>query len=66
MKQDFQKELQKIQAEGLFTDERIISSQQAAEITLADGSHFLNFCANNYLGLSINKTMLDRAMKILA
>lgn len=66
IKQDFQKELQKIQADGLFKDERIISSPQAAEITLADGNHVLNFCANNYLGLSSNKKMLDRAMKILA
>jgi len=65
IKQDFQKELQKIQADGLFKDERIISSPQAAEISLTDGSKVLNFCANNYLGLSSNKKILDTAMKML-
>ena len=65
IKQDFQKELQKIQTDGLSKDERIIASPQGAEIALADGSKVLNFCANNYLGLSSNKKMLDTAMKML-
>ena len=65
IKQDFQNELKKIQADGLFKDERIISSRQAAEISLTDGSTVLNFCANNYLGLASNKKMVDTAMKML-
>jgi glycine C-acetyltransferase len=65
IKQDFQNELKKIQADGLFKAERIISSPQAAEISLTDGSKVLNFCANNYLGLSSNKKMLDTAKKML-
>ncbi|MBL7093680.1 glycine C-acetyltransferase [candidate division KSB1 bacterium] len=65
IKQDFQKELQKIQTDGLSKDERIIASPQGAEIALADGSKVLNFCANNYLGLSSNNKMLDTAMKML-
>ncbi len=65
IKQEFQKELQKIQADGLSKDERIIASSQGAEIALSDGSKVLNFCANNYLGLSSNKKMMDTAMKML-
>lgn len=46
-----QKELQNIDNEGLYKRERIITSQQSAEIT-ANGKTLLNFCANNYLGLA--------------
>ncbi|MEC5158152.1 glycine C-acetyltransferase [Chryseobacterium sp. MP_3.2] len=52
-----QGELQNIKAEGLFKTERIITSQQAAEIE-ANGKKVLNFCANNYLGLSNNKEVM--------
>ncbi len=38
--------------QGLFKEERIITSAQQADITVADGSHVINFCANNYLGLA--------------
>lgn len=62
---DLQQELGKIQTEGLYKDERIIASPQGAEITLSDGKKVLNFCANNYLGLSNNKKMLETAMKML-
>ncbi len=65
IKEDFQKELQKIQSDGFFKDERIIASAQGVEISLAGGEKILNFCANNYLGLSNNKKMLDRAMNVL-
>ena len=44
--------LKEIDSEGLYKRERIITSQQAAEITLENGEKLLNFCANNYLGLS--------------
>lgn len=65
IKNDLQQELGKIQNEGLYKDERIIASPQGAEIALKDGKKVLNFCANNYLGLSNNKKMLATAMKML-
>ncbi|MRJ08392.1 glycine C-acetyltransferase [Ornithobacterium rhinotracheale] len=51
-KKHLQSTLNQIKDEGLYKKERIIASQQAAEITLENGSKLLNFCANNYLGLS--------------
>jgi len=65
IKYDLQRELEKIQHDGLFKDERIIASPQGAEISLKDGKTVLNFCANNYLGLSNNQKMLDNAMRML-
>lgn len=47
-----QKELESIREAGLFKNERIIATPQGVEISLVDGSKVLNFCANNYLGLS--------------
>ena len=44
-------ELEEIKASGLFKNERIIESPQGAEI-MVNGKRVLNFCANNYLGLS--------------
>lgn len=52
-----QGELQNIKDEGLFKTERIITSQQSAEID-ANGKKLLNFCANNYLGLSNNPEVM--------
>ena len=54
-------QLSKIKANGLFKTERIISSPQDAEITLEDGSKVLNFCANNYLGLSSHPRVVEAA-----
>jgi len=56
-----QQELKSIQEQGLFKRERIIASPQDAVITLTDGSEVLNFCANNYLGLSSHPKVLDAA-----
>ena len=53
--QHLQTELQNIDNEGLYKRERIITSAQSAEI-VANGKKLLNFCANNYLGLSDNVT----------
>ena len=53
--------MQSIQEQGLFKRERIIASPQDAVITLTDGSEVLNFCANNYLGLSSHPKVLDAA-----
>jgi glycine C-acetyltransferase len=53
-------ELAEINAAGLFKKERIISSEQGAEITV-NGKQVLNFCANNYLGLSAHPKVLEAA-----
>lgn len=63
--QRLQQELADIKAAGLFKNERIIASPQAADITLADGSKVINFCANNYLGLSSHPDVIDAAKKTI-
>jgi glycine C-acetyltransferase len=60
-----QQELQSIQDAGLFKQERTIASAQGAEITLANGKKVLNFCANNYLGLSAHPRVVEAAKKAL-
>ncbi len=61
----YAEELDAIRAQGLFKSERIITSPQAAEITLADGRTVLNFCANNYLGLADHPAMIAAAREAL-
>jgi glycine C-acetyltransferase len=58
-------ELNSIQEAGLYKNERIIVSPQGAEITLANGKKALNFCANNYLGLSNNPKLVAAAKAAL-
>ncbi|MBX3710578.1 MAG: glycine C-acetyltransferase [Lysobacter sp.] len=58
-------ELEAIRAQGLFKAERIITSPQSAEITLADGRTVLNFCANNYLGLADHPDIIAAAKDAL-
>ena len=60
-----QDELRAIDEAGLYKRERTICSAQGAEITLADGSKALNFCANNYLGLSDNPRLIEAAKKAM-
>ena len=57
--------LEEIRAAGLFKAERIITSPQSAEITLADGRTVLNFCANNYLGLADHPDIIAEAKQAL-
>ncbi len=57
--------LSEIQAAGLFKQERIITGPQGVEITLADGSKVLNFCANNYLGLSSHPAVINAAKQAI-
>ncbi|MEO5566455.1 MAG: glycine C-acetyltransferase [Luteimonas sp.] len=57
--------LDEIRDAGLFKSERVITSPQAAEITLADGRTVLNFCANNYLGLADHPAMIAAAKDAL-
>ncbi len=69
MKQDFYENLKNetevLKQEGLFKDERIIVSQQQAEITVQPDDHVLNFCANNYLGLANNPELIQTAKDAL-
>lgn len=58
-------ELEEIKEAGLYKKERIITSPQSAEITLEDGSKVLNFCANNYLGLSSHPEVIQAAKDTL-
>jgi glycine C-acetyltransferase len=59
-----QQELQEIQEAGLFKQERIIESEQGAEI-LVNGKTVLNFCANNYLGISSHPKVIEAAHKAI-
>ncbi len=56
-----QSELQTIEENGIFKKERIITSPQGAEITISTGETVLNFCANNYLGLSSHPEVVQAA-----
>ena len=58
IKNDLQKELDAIKAEGLYKEERIITTPQGAEIKTTNTKEVLNFCANNYLGLSAHPDVI--------
>ncbi len=58
-------ELKQIEDAGLYKNERIIVSPQKAEIKVSSGKEVLNFCANNYLGLSDNQELINAAKKAL-
>ncbi len=61
IKTHLQQEIESIKDAGLFKEERIITSPQGAEITLSTGQTVLNFCANNYLGLSSHPEVIQAA-----
>jgi glycine C-acetyltransferase len=65
IKEDLTNELQSIRDTGLFKDERIIMTPQGAEIEVKGGKEVLNFCANNYLGLSSHPKVIEAAHKTL-
>ena len=58
-------ELQSIKDAGLYKNERVITSPQKADITVAGGQQVLNFCANNYLGLANNPQLIEAAKEAL-
>ncbi len=58
-------QIREIKDAGLYKQERVIVSPQGAEITLDTGQTVLNFCANNYLGLSSNDKLVEAAKKAL-
>ena len=64
-KPKLEQELQSIEEAGLFKRERIITSAQAAQITIAGGKQVLNFCANNYLGLSSHPRVVQAAKEAI-
>ena len=61
IKKELQKTLQEIREAGLYKEERIIVTEQRADIKVSTGEEVLNFCANNYLGLSNNPDLIAAA-----
>ncbi len=61
IKEHLQKELQEIRDAGLYKEERIIVTPQDAKIKVESGQEVLNFCANNYLGLSNHPDLIQAA-----
>jgi|TARA_R110002110_G_scaffold262028_1_gene477888 glycine C-acetyltransferase len=61
IKDHLEKELEEIKDNGLYKKERIITSPQGATIKISSGEEVINFCANNYLGLSSNKEVIQAA-----
>lgn len=65
LKPVLEKELENIRQAGLFKKERIIATPQGADIRTADGKEVINFCANNYLGLSSHPRVVEAAKRTI-
>jgi len=65
LKPVLQQELAEIEKAGLYKRERIITSPQGADITVQGGKEVINFCANNYLGLSSNAKVIEAAKAVM-
>lgn len=65
IKEHLQKELQEIEENGLYKKERIITSPQDAVIKISTGQEVINFCANNYLGLSSHPEVVQAAKDVM-
>jgi glycine C-acetyltransferase len=63
LKEKLTAELEEIKKAGLYKTERIITTPQGADIKTQDGREVINFCANNYLGLSAHPKVLEAAKK---
>jgi glycine C-acetyltransferase len=65
LQQKLQEDLKELEAEGLYKRERVITTPQGASIKIDTGEEVINFCSNNYLGLSSHPKVLDAAKKAL-
>lgn len=65
LKEHLQQELKEIDSAGLYKKERIITTPQQAVIKVTTGEEVINFCANNYLGLSSHPKVIEAAHKVL-
>ena len=65
IKDDFQKDIEAIKASGLYKTERVLTSKQGPEINTISQSNVLNFCANNYLGLSAHPNVIEAGVDAL-
>lgn len=65
LKRDLKNELEQIKADGLYKDERVITTPQGAVIKTTQGNEVINFCANNYLGLSSHPRVIEAAKKTI-
>mgnify|MGYP002795017600 FL=1 len=65
IKEHLQKEIEQIKEDGLYKKERIITSPQGAVIKISTGQEVINFCANNYLGLSSHPEVIKAAKDTL-
>ncbi|HRG19462.1 MAG TPA: glycine C-acetyltransferase [Saprospiraceae bacterium] len=63
--QNIRKELENIKEAGLYKSERIITTPQSAVIRTTEGAEVLNFCANNYLGLSSHPAVIEAAIQAI-
>ena len=64
-KEHLKKQLEDIKSSGLYKNERIIVTPQGGDIRVSDGSEVVNFCANNYLGLSSHPEMIQASKDVL-
>lgn len=64
-KKHLQQELHELREAGLYKHERVLTSAQQADIAVSTGQHVLNFCANNYLGLSNHPALIEAAKQAL-
>jgi len=64
-KEHLKKQLVEIKSSGLYKNERIIVTPQGSDIRVSDGSEVINFCANNYLGLSSHPEMIQASKDVL-
>ena len=64
-KEHLKKQLEDIKSSGLYKNERIIVTPQGGDIKVIDGSEVVNFCANNYLGLSSHPEMIQASKDVL-
>jgi len=65
LKEDLQTELDQIKKDGLYKEERVITTPQGAVIKTTKGDEVINFCANNYLGLSSHPRVIEAAKKTI-